>query len=95
MSAAETNQAAAETKSKESDFELAQRSAAGDRDAFEQLYHRHFRRVYALTLRMTTNPSTAEDLTQEVFIHLYNKIGSFRGEPGRTGKLRGDFAPRG
>ncbi|HJR08236.1 MAG TPA: RNA polymerase sigma factor [Pyrinomonadaceae bacterium] len=89
MSAAEINKAkAAETaeadKRKETDFELAQRSAAGDREAFEQLYHRHFRRVYALTLRMTTNPSTAEDLTQEVFIHLFNKIGSFRGDSAFT-----------
>ena len=29
---------------------------------------------------MTQNPAEAEDLTQEVFIHLYRKIGSFRGE---------------
>jgi len=78
MSVAET------TKPKVTDFELAQRSAAGDREAFEELYHRHFRRVYALTLRMTSNPSTAEDLTQEVFIHLFNKIGSFRGDSAFT-----------
>ena len=90
MSAAEINKAAAATettetdKPKVTDFELAQKSAAGDRDAFEQLYHRHFRRVYALCLRMTTNPSTAEDLTQEVFIHLFNKIGSFRGDSAFT-----------
>jgi RNA polymerase sigma-70 factor (ECF subfamily) len=84
MSAAETNEAAAKTTPKVTDFELAQRSAAGDREAFAELYHRHFRRVYALTLRMTSNPSTAEDLTQEVFIHLYNKIGSFRGDSAFT-----------
>jgi RNA polymerase sigma-70 factor (ECF subfamily) len=84
MSATETNQAATETNPKVSDFELAQRSAAGDREAFEQLYHRHFRRVFALCLRMTSNPSTAEDLTQEVFIHLFNKIGSFRGDSAFT-----------
>ncbi|MGI9104923.1 MAG: RNA polymerase sigma factor [Pyrinomonadaceae bacterium] len=78
MSATETN------SSKATDVELAGRSAAGDREAFESLYHRHFRRVYALCLRMTTNPSTAEDLTQEVFIHLFNKIGSFRGDSAFT-----------
>jgi RNA polymerase sigma-70 factor (ECF subfamily) len=78
MSVAETS------KPKVTDFELAQRSTAGDREAFEELYHRHFRRVYALTLRMTSNPSTAEDLTQEVFIHLFNKIGSFRGDSAFT-----------
>jgi RNA polymerase sigma-70 factor (ECF subfamily) len=84
MSAAETNQAAGETKPKVTDFELAQKSAEGDREAFEELYRRHFRRVYALCLRMTSNPSTAEDLTQEVFIHLFNKIGSFRGDSAFT-----------
>jgi RNA polymerase sigma-70 factor (ECF subfamily) len=73
-----------EPTTKVSDFELAQRSAEGDREAFEQLYHRHFRRVFALCLRMTTNASTAEDLTQEVFIHLFNKIGSFRGDSAFT-----------
>jgi len=78
MSAIEIN------KSGATDLELAQRSAQGDREAFEDLYHRHFRRVYALCLRMLGNPSTAEDLTQEVFIHLFNKIGSFRGESAFT-----------
>ncbi len=62
------------------DYELAQRSAAGDMEAFEELYRRHFRRVYALCLRMLGNPTEAEDLTQETFIQLYNKIGSFRGD---------------
>ncbi|MDQ3753663.1 MAG: RNA polymerase sigma factor [Acidobacteriota bacterium] len=62
------------------DYDLAQRSAAGDMESFEELYRRHFRRVYALCLRMLGNPTEAEDLTQETFIQLYNKIGSFRGD---------------
>jgi RNA polymerase sigma-70 factor (ECF subfamily) len=67
-----------------SDFELAQQSAAGDGDAFEQIYRRHFRRVYALCLRMLGDPTRAEDLTQDVFINLFNKIGSFRGDSAFT-----------
>ena len=66
------------------DFELAQAAAAGDGTAFEQLYRRHFRRVYALCLRMLGNPTLAEDLTQDVFINLFNKIGSFRGDSAFT-----------
>jgi RNA polymerase sigma-70 factor (ECF subfamily) len=69
---------------KATDFELAQLSASGDTAAFEELYHRHFRRVYALCLRMTSNPVLAEDLTQDIFIHLFNKIGSFRGDSAFT-----------
>ena len=48
--------------------------------AFEELYQCHHRRVYTLCLRMTNNKAEAEDLTQEIFIHVYHKIGSFRGE---------------
>ena len=66
------------------DVDLARRAAAGDTGAFELLYRRHFRRVYALCLRMLGNPTQAEDLTQEVFINLFNKIGSFRGESAFT-----------
>lgn len=68
----------------DTDVVLAQKSAAGDTAAFEELYRRHFRRVYALCLRMTTDPTLAEDLTQDVFIQLFNKIGSFRGESAFT-----------
>src|SRR5438093_1369931 len=47
---------------------------------FEELYLKHFRRVYSICLRMMANVAEAEDLTQEVFIHLHRKLGSFRGE---------------
>src|SRR5271165_7276601 len=56
---------------------LAQR---GDAGAFEQLYRLHSRRVYALCLRMVGNPAEAEDLTQDAFLQLFRKIGTFRGE---------------
>ena len=62
------------------DYELAQAAAAGDMASFETLYERHSRRVYSLCLRMTQNVAEAEDLAQEVFIQLYRKAGSFRGE---------------
>ena len=75
----------AEVEAKEpSDYELAQRSAGGDTAAFEVLYRKHYRRVYALCLRMMGNPVEAEDMTQEVFLQLFNKIGMFRGESAFT-----------
>src|SRR4029453_10325109 len=52
--------------------------------AFKELYSPHNRRVYSLCLRMTQNVSEAEDLAQEVFIQLFRKIGSFRGESAFT-----------
>jgi RNA polymerase sigma-70 factor (ECF subfamily) len=67
-----------------SDYALAQAASQGEMAAFEQLYQRHNRRVYSLCLRMTQNVSEAEDLAQEVFIQLFRKIGSFRGESAFT-----------
>lgn len=48
--------------------------------AFEEIYQRHNRRVYSICLRMTKNVEEAEDLTQETFIQLFRKVGSFRGD---------------
>lgn len=63
-----------------SDFVLAQKAAAGSIAAFEMIYERYHRRTYSLCLRMTNSQSEAEDLTQEVFIQLFRKAGSFRGD---------------
>lgn len=52
----------------------------GDLRAFEIIYQQHSRRVYALCLRMLRDPVEAEDLVQEVFIQLFRKIHTFRGE---------------
>jgi RNA polymerase sigma-70 factor (ECF subfamily) len=62
------------------DYQLAQRIAGGDMEAFEELYTRYHRHVYGLCLRMTNNVTEAEDLAQDIFIHVYHKIGGFRGE---------------
>jgi len=57
-----------------------ERAKQGDAEAFEFLYNLHKRRVYSLCLRMTANTAEAEDLTQEAFLQLFRKIGTFRGE---------------
>ncbi|MGC2238008.1 MAG: RNA polymerase sigma factor [Pyrinomonadaceae bacterium] len=62
------------------DFALTQIAARGNISAFELLYERYHRRTYSLCLRMTNSQTEAEDLTQEVFIQLFRKIGSFRGD---------------
>jgi RNA polymerase sigma-70 factor (ECF subfamily) len=56
------------------------RASAGDLSAFEQLYRQHAPRVYGLCLRMTADPTRAEDQTQETFVRAWDKIGSYRGE---------------
>ena len=62
------------------DIDLCRLAAAGSIAAFEVVYERYHRRTYSLCLRMTSSPTEAEDLTQEVFIQLFRKIGSFRGD---------------
>jgi len=63
-----------------SEAEAIDRAKQGDAGSFEVLYSLHKRRVYSLCLRMTGNTTEAEDLTQEAFLQLYRKIGTFRGE---------------
>ncbi len=84
VTTAETENQAGEQGGPSSDYALAQRAASGDMIAFEEIYTRHSRRVFSLCLRMTGNTCEAEDLAQEVFIQLYRKIGSFRGESAFT-----------
>lgn len=73
-----------ENLSSAKDFDLTQAASKGDMAAFEEIYQRHHRRVYSICLRMLQNAFEAEDLTQDVFIQLYRKIGSFRGDSAFT-----------
>jgi RNA polymerase sigma-70 factor (ECF subfamily) len=53
----------------------------GDERGFERIYRLHSQRVYALCLRMMKGSAAeAEELTQESFLQLFRKIGTFRGE---------------
>jgi RNA polymerase sigma-70 factor, ECF subfamily len=60
--------------------DLVARAQAGDQTAFRDLYRQHAGRVYALCLRLTGDARDAEERTQDVFVRLWDKVGSFRGE---------------
>jgi RNA polymerase sigma-70 factor (ECF subfamily) len=62
------------------DLELAKRCRNGDAGAFEELYRQHAGRLYNLALRMAGSAQEAEDLLQDMFLHAYRKLGSFRGD---------------
>lgn len=62
------------------DRELARRASGGDDAAFEELYRAHAGRVHALCLRMSGSRERAIDLTQDVFVHVWERLASFRGE---------------
>ena len=62
------------------EWALVQDAQAGDLAAFERLYRDNERRVFALCMRLSSDPALAEELTQEVFIRAWRKLGSFRGQ---------------
>lgn len=60
--------------------ELVERARNGEEDAFARLYTQHCRWIYGLCLRMTRSAPEAEDLTQEIFLHAFQKLRTFRGD---------------
>lgn len=47
---------------------------------FAALYEEHSKAVYYLALRFLCDPQKAEDVTHDVFLKVYRKLGEFRGE---------------
>src|ERR1700752_77121 len=64
----------------QSDYELAQAISRGAISGLADLYERYNKMVFGVCLRMTNDVSEAEDLTQDVFIQLLKKVGTFRGD---------------
>jgi RNA polymerase sigma-70 factor (ECF subfamily) len=57
--------------------DVVRSAQAGDSKSFEQLYEKHARRIYALCLRMLSDPRRAEELTQDTFVRAWEAIASF------------------
>jgi RNA polymerase sigma-70 factor, ECF subfamily len=51
-----------------------------DQGAFEEIFNRYVDKIYGISLRITRNPSSAEEVLQEVFLILITKADTFRGE---------------
>jgi len=54
-------------------------AASGDGHAFERLYRTHVARVHSLVRRML-NDEDADEVTQDVFVRAWQKLGTYRGE---------------
>ena len=63
-----------------SDADLVARAQRGEEAAFAALFKAHNRHIYCVCLRMAGSPEQAEDLTQEVFLKVFRKVSTFRGE---------------
>ena len=70
----------ADTINNISDTELVEQCKSGSADALKSLYEKYSGRVYALAVRLCGNQDIADDLTQEVFIKVWEGISSFKGD---------------
>jgi RNA polymerase sigma-70 factor, ECF subfamily len=66
------------------DVELVRRARSGDLDAFEWLLGRHQQRVLRVVLSIVKEPMDAEEVAQEVFLTVFEKIDKFRGDASFT-----------
>src|SRR5665213_2560465 len=63
-----------------SDVEMAQRIAAGDRDALRQLMRRYNQTLYRTARSILKDDAEAEDAVQEAYLLAYRGMGAFRGD---------------
>ncbi|HUI41234.1 MAG TPA: RNA polymerase sigma factor [Terriglobia bacterium] len=61
----------------EQDPQMVKRCLAGEDSAWEELLRAHNRKIYNLCYRFTGRTSEAEDLTQEVFIKVFQTLTSY------------------
>jgi RNA polymerase sigma-70 factor (ECF subfamily) len=61
------------------DLFLARRASRADREAWEEIIARYGGRIYNLALSFAKNRSEAEDLTQEIFLKLYQNLERYQG----------------
>ncbi len=79
-----TNRSAVKNSGKvlDADAHLIERCLAGEDSAWAELIKAHSRRVYAICYRFTSSDTTAQDLSQEVFLRVFRSLKSFRSGEG-------------
>jgi RNA polymerase sigma factor (sigma-70 family) len=74
-----------------SESDLIEGCLRGDRKMQYELYHQFAPKMYGVCLRYAGNAEEAEDILQEGFIKIFNKIGSYRGDGSFEGWIRRIF----
>src|SRR5271166_4649156 len=67
------------------DRELVERLQRRDAQALAELYDRYGRLVYSLILRVVRDTGVAEDLVQETFLRVWNRVQGFDAQKGAIG----------
>ncbi len=64
----------------DSDEALVEEAKKGDEDSFEKLVIRYRDKMYRLAHRLSGDSHEAEDILQETFLQVYQRLDTFRGE---------------
>src|ERR1700683_2092280 len=67
-----------------SELDLLRRHAAGDSEAFGELFRRHRDRLWAVALRTVCDPEEAADALQDALVSAFRRGGAFRGDSAVT-----------
>ena len=62
------------------DLKLVERTIAGDKSAFEELFVKYRQRLYGVAWRLLHEEDSALDVVQDAFVKAYSRIGDLRGE---------------
>lgn len=71
-----------QTLGKPDDQDLIRRLQKRDPEAMVELYDRYGKLIFSITLRVVRSTATAEDLTQETFLRVWNRIHTFNSDRG-------------
>jgi len=69
-----------ETLTNDEVIELVRLSVQGDRNAFKKLYDQYNRQIYTLAMRMTTDHLLSQDILQDIFLRVWQKLHTFKFE---------------
>ncbi len=69
-----------QTNKKQQDDLMVAKLKRGEQSALKSVYEVHHKKVYALCYRLSGDREFAEDITQEVFVQVWQKIHNFRGD---------------
>jgi RNA polymerase sigma-70 factor (ECF subfamily) len=68
-----------EARDSSEDDALVERAKAGDNLAFQALFQKYNRRVYAVALGVVKSPEDAMDVVQDAFIKVHKHLATFQG----------------
>lgn len=69
-----------ESTDRDAEVRLLHRVARGDRGAFSELFDRYHPRLFKFLFRLTSSYSTADELTNDVLLAVWQSAAKFRGD---------------